>query len=652
MENENKKICKVGLWTKIWAFIGELMLTLLIVGCLGMIAYLLTSGYYYKPFHQIVNEAITEYAYDDMYYLANAVYNEDTAKAYYNCEQENIAYAKVGKRTYFGGMSNGWEYGDRSKADTAIYSYTDEIIFDNDNAYVCEIYLGYDFSKHDNYRNIYLIQQALYSLRYAVFVIALFSIVGWVFVYIFLLKCAGYEKGSDTPRPIFESYVPFEISLGLTALAIFFIAFFTNDRGFAINFGAEFILLLILDVLAAVCVFLVCSICFAIRVKTKYIWRTMLLRWVIVGLSKLFKLIGRGFRSMGQSMPLIWQAVLSVAGFATLFLIAASCIGHNGVTTGTDLFGWCLLLFCIIAFIAFGIYVAYMYRKLEQKTAQLSRGELNGELNTRFMLPVFNKHAQELETISGGIVISNEKRLASERTQSSLITNVSHDIKTPLTSIINYADLITREKSENEKINEYAEVLGRQSSRLKRLLEDLIEVSKAQSGALEVNLEPCRVATLLTQAAGEFEDRLNENNLDLIMKNTDSDVKILADPRRMWRVFDNLLGNICKYAQPFTRVYMSIEETPGSCRIVFKNTSSRELDMTPDELMERFVRGDKSREGADGNGLGLSIAANLIAIQKGNMDITIDGDLFKVTLVFSVFKDEITEKQINNIEKQ
>ena len=152
-------------------------------------------------------------------------------------------------------------------------------------------------------------------------------------------------------------------------------------------------------------------------------------------------------------------------------------------------------------------------------------------------------------------------------------------------------------------------------------------------------MEPCLAATFLTQSAGEYEERLEEKNLTLVVKNTESEAKILADPRRMWRVYDNLLGNICKYSQEGTRVYLSLEEDENTCRMIFKNTSAKELDLKPEELMERFVRGDKSREGDGGNGLGLSIASNLVSAQNGTMDISIDGDLFKVTLEFAKVKE-------------
>ena len=183
------------------------------------------------------------------------------------------------------------------------------------------------------------------------------------------------------------------------------------------------------------------------------------------------------------------------------------------------------------------------------------------------------------------------------------------------------------------RVTEYAEVLLRQSRRLKKLLEDLLEASKATTGNLEVNLEPCEVGVLLSQAVGEYQQRMEEKRLNLIVRQPEETDRIMADGRHLWRVFDNLLNNICKYAQEDSRVYLSVEEREGDVTIIFRNMSKYPLDISTEELEERFVRGDRSRH-MEGNGLGLSIAKSLVELQGGRMEITIDGDLFKVTLRF------------------
>jgi len=214
-----------------------------------------------------------------------------------------------------------------------------------------------------------------------------------------------------------------------------------------------------------------------------------------------------------------------------------------------------------------------------------------------------------------------------------LITNVSHDIKTPLTSIINYVDLIKKEVTEDGTVKDYVNVLDRQSARLKKLVDDIIEASKASTGNMPVKMRPTEVGVLLTQAVGEYEEKIKNSGLELILKKPDSDIYIMADGRLMWRVFDNLMSNICKYAQPGTRTYLNLDVTNGQAVIIFRNTSKYALNITSEELFERFVRGDSSRN-TDGSGLGLSIAKSLIELQKGSMELYIDGDLFKVVLKF------------------
>ena len=228
---------------------------------------------------------------------------------------------------------------------------------------------------------------------------------------------------------------------------------------------------------------------------------------------------------------------------------------------------------------------------------------------------------------------SVERQVKSEKMKIDLITNVSHDIKTPLTSIINYVDLLTKEDVENPKVQEYLEVLTRQSARLKKLIEDLIEASKASSGVLKVNWEKCVPEVLLTQAAGEYEERLEQKNLELVIHHPQEELVVLADGRHLWRVFDNLLSNIYKYAQPGTRVYLDLEQDEKNVSIIFRNVSKNPLHMSGEELQERFVRGDSSRN-TEGSGLGLSIARSLTELMHGSFHLLVDGDFFKVTLTF------------------
>ncbi len=293
----------------------------------------------------------------------------------------------------------------------------------------------------------------------------------------------------------------------------------------------------------------------------------------------------------------------------------------------------------IEVFILFGLVVwrTVSLRKLAKGGDALASGNLSYHVNPEGMPRDLKKQAEALNRIGVGMNRAVEERMKSERMKTELITNVSHDIKTPLTSIINYTDLLSKEEPENERVREYTDVLTRQSVRLKRLIDDLVEASKASTGNLDVSLAPCDVSVFLEQAAGEYEQRLTDAGMTLCMAHPDHPVTILADGRRLWRVFDNLMNNIVKYGQPGTRVYLTLEEINRFAVVSFRNVSRDPLNVSPDELMERFVRGDASRSSAtEGNGLGLSIAKSLTELQGGALTLSIDGDLFKAVLHFPV----------------
>ena len=270
---------------------------------------------------------------------------------------------------------------------------------------------------------------------------------------------------------------------------------------------------------------------------------------------------------------------------------------------------------------------------MKQGGEKIAEGDYDYQMDTSHMRGEFKNYAEYLNQIGSGMQTALDERMKSEHFKTELITNVSHDIKTPLTSIINYVDLLTKEDVENPKVQEYLEVLTRQSARLKKLIEDLIEASKASSGVLKVNWEKCVPEILLTQEAGEYEERLEQKNLELVIHHPQEELVVLADGRHLWRVFDNLLSNIYKYAQPGTRVYLDLEQDEKNVSIIFRNVSKNPLHMSREELQERFVRGDSSRN-TEGSGLGLSIARSLTELMHGSFHLLVDGDFFKVTLTF------------------
>lgn len=277
------------------------------------------------------------------------------------------------------------------------------------------------------------------------------------------------------------------------------------------------------------------------------------------------------------------------------------------------------------------------HKQLQQGVKEAAKGNLQYKVDIDKLPFSCKEFGEDINALSQGVSYEVEQRLKSERFKTELITNVSHDIKTPLTSIINFADLIAKEESENANITEYASHLYVQSTRLKKLIEDLMEASKASTGNMEVHLETCDAKVLLGQCLGEYEERMQERCLDLIIKQAEEPLCIQADTRMLWRIFDNLMNNIIKYAQAGTRVYLTTEKKEDHAVITFKNISTYPLDISPEELSERFVRGDLSRH-TEGNGLGLSIVKSLMDLQGGKLELSVDGDLFKAILQFPIAK--------------
>ena len=366
------------------------------------------------------------------------------------------------------------------------------------------------------------------------------------------------------------------------------------------------------------------------------------LKWLwhrLVPLAKdiwnLFKGILRGiFRLLGslfcglwklldrfvQLLPLTWQWLLGGGAMAALLLIAFA--SRNG-------FFILLSLGCCAVVILYG---TQAFGVLLEAVKRMSRGDLEKQVDSGWLLGSFREFADALNSLAGVAVVAAQKQLKSERMKTELITNVSHDIKTPLTSIINYVDLLEKPHTEEEK-RQYLEVLSRQSLRLKKLIEDLMEMSKASTGNMAVEIRPLDAAEAINQALGEFSDKLEKARLTPVFRQPEAQIRMMADGTLTWRVLSNLLSNAVKYALPGTRLYLDLAEVDGKVVISLKNISREELNVEAEELLERFVRGDLSRN-TEGSGLGLNIAQSLMQLQKGSLQIVVDGDLFKVTLVF------------------
>ena len=312
-----------------------------------------------------------------------------------------------------------------------------------------------------------------------------------------------------------------------------------------------------------------------------------------------------------------------------------------GIVTVSILIGLIFKEFGILLDIVFWIWCYYKimkevdkFKQIHDATEKIYKGDTNIKLDESLYAGVLKELAIYINDIAGGFSNAIKESLKSERLKTELITNVSHDIKTPLTSIINYVDLLKQENIQNEKAKEYIEVLDNKSQRLKKLIEDLVEASKASSGNIKINKEVLNVKELLNQVTGEFEDKFNSRGLNIISKLPEKTVYIKADSRYLYRVLENIYSNVAKYAEENTRVYIDcILEEENTVAIYVKNISKDELNISADELMQRFVRGDKSRN-TEGSGLGLSIAKSLTELQDGTFNIYLDGDLFKVAIKF------------------
>ena len=312
-----------------------------------------------------------------------------------------------------------------------------------------------------------------------------------------------------------------------------------------------------------------------------------------------------------------------------------------GIVTISILIGLIFREFGILLNIVFWIWCYYKimkevdkFKQIHDATEKIYKGDTSIKLDESLYTGVLKELAIYINDIAGGFSNAIQESLKSERLKTELITNVSHDIKTPLTSIINYVDLLKQENIQDEKAKEYIEVLDNKSQRLKKLIEDLVEASKASSGNIKINKEVLNVKELLNQETGEFEDKFNSRGLKIISKLPEETVYIKADSRYLYRVLENTYSNVAKYAEENTRVYVDcILEEENIVAIYVKNISKDELNISADELMQRFVRGDKSRN-TEGSGLGLSIAKSLTELQDGTFNIYLDGDLFKVAIKF------------------
>lgn len=496
--------------------------------------------------------------------------------------------------------------------------------------------VGTDWNSTDLYVQANTLLNFVYSMRYTALVTMFVSFIIGAAAFVFLMCAAGHRNGTDEIVTTVWDHLwldVFAVGAVLAEVFVFYVAAI-----FLINVDVAYLpFILFVTAVATLCMgwlLLLFLLSFSVRVKLGKWWRHTLCY-------QLFRKIGQFGWMIWENIGFLWKVILVMLVLAFFEGIGVLMFFNSDIA---------LLLWLLEKLVLYPLVLWYCVQlnQLKNGTEKIAGGEPGYQISTKRMTGIFKEQGEQINHISDGMTHAIEERMKSERFKTELITNVSHDIKTPLTSIINYVDLLEKEELHNETAQEYLEVLERQSSRLKKLIEDLIEASKASTGNLPVHLERLEAGIFMTQTVGEFEEKTKEAGLDLVIEKPETPVYIMADSRHFWRVIDNLMNNICKYAQSGTRVYINLEVKEAQVSITFRNTSKYPLNISSDELMERFVRGDASRN-TEGSGLGLSIANSLMDLMGGTFRLYVDGDLFKVVLGFAETAEKETKEKIEEL---
>lgn len=497
-------------------------------------------------------------------------------------------------------------------------------------------YVASEFTAHDEYYNSVILSNynLIKSVSEAVLPVLVISAVFMIITFGYLIASAGYRKNCDTITLNKIDRIPYDIMLFVFVCECYFWAksiLYILNSGYNGLWTFGEMLICVAGAIGGLIYLPVFIMTTATRFKCHVSVSQNTVIW------KSIRLICRVLKLIITNLNLYWKylGILCLAAFIEFYAMAS---GNMSEAVFIGLVIFVLLLFIMIKAII-------NMDALKKGANELAKGNTDYEIDTNGMMWEFKQHGENLNRIKDGMQLAVDERMKSERMKTELITNVSHDIKTPLTSIISYVDLLEKENIDNATAREYIDVLERQADRLKKLIQDLIDASKASTGNLAVNIEQVDLKVLLEQAMGEFADKLEERGLKPIITYSTEAGMVMADGQHLWRIIQNLINNITKYAQDNTRIYIDVDSATyddmtasgvfshkGMLKVVFKNISKDELNVTGDELMERFVRGDSSRN-TEGSGLGLSIAEGLARLQGGNLEIIVDGDLFKVVLL-------------------
>lgn len=438
--------------------------------------------------------------------------------------------------------------------------------------------------------------------------------------FVFLLCSAAHRSGTEDCVLLRQDKMPYDLYLpsaillgtGLCAMLVECVAYELNTVKAV---AAALIMACLAGVFMALCMTT------AARIKTGTLFKNTLIYRLCTG-------VGMGASSMLSSISGAWRFSLAFAGY----LLINALLSYRFFTRG-GFFTFLILLAINGGALYLLLNMIRQMRTLSAAGQAMANGDLSYCVDTSGMKREFREHGENLNSIGRGMAIAVNERMKSERFKTELITNVSHDLKTPLTSIVTYIDLLQKEDIQDEKAKEYIDTIARQSKKLKKLTEDLIDASKAFSGALNVNMERVNISELLRQSSAEYGERMEAVNITPVVNMPEEDIYVRADGRLLWRVVENLLQNICKHGMPGTRAYLEARTENGRAVVSFKNISQQQLNIPVEELLERFVQGDESRS-RGGSGLGLSIAESLTELMKGKLKLSLDGDLFKVELWF------------------
>ena len=510
-------------------------------------------------------------------------------------------------------------YGENTAGDTGEWYEYDEPMNMTLKAYIREPLTG-----SDDYWLTYRLYGLTYRFRMGLLLLAFTSILTFLASFIYLMCAAGHKGKTDEIVPNLQDRIPLELYFGgimmFASVSVMGGEFVMPFDGFS-DFVLVFCMLIYVLIL-----FIASCMTIATRLKMGRWWRNSITYWIFhIG----WKFTGGVFTTLRDTitaLPMTWK-------YAAVWIFISLIYLVNSDHSGTVFLVNCIVLVLVLS-------VSNQMQKLRRAGEQLAGGNLEYKVDTSKMFRAFRKHGNNLNSLSKGAAIAMEQKIKSERLKTELITNVSHDIKTPLTSIINYVDLLKKVELPVQA-QEYLEVLDRQSRRLKKLTEDLVEASKASTGNISANLVPTDLCELVHQAVAEYEEKLEKAGLEAVITAAEP-IYGMVDGNLTWRVLSNLLSNACKYSLPGTRVYIEILKKGNYALISMKNTSRNQLNIAADELMERFVRGDSSRS-TEGSGLGLNIAKSLAELQKGKFSLSIEGDLFKAFVKYPVAKAPVVQ---------